>query len=705
MYPSQRVDVLLRDLASGQVPYRSQATSHSSASAASLAEAALAQLPERGARHVGGAAVADNERRQRRYSRHMSMHSPSAGPASHRGRRRSLQWMLLGGVLFISAAASQDQPAAKQVLLLESFNRGNVVLDEFNGQFRVRLDQLAGKPVNVVEVTVGPTGFVGASGPAVADYIRSMYADRPPPDLIVAASGTAVEFARHHRQALFPDKPLLFAAVDRRIAYRVPLRENEAAAPVANDFPRLIDGILQVLPETRQIFMLNGAGAPSAFWRRELETEFRRLSGRVTFVWSEEFSLQDILRRVASLPPHTAIVYLNFVTDVRGAAYADAQVLADIHAKANAPLFGLFSTYLGAGAVGGPLISIPRLAQNTADAANRILQGAPAASVRVPPLSAGQPTFDWRELQRWGIPESRLPPDSVVEFRGPSLWDEYQAAILAAIGVLLSQSILIAWLLYERRARQHAEANGRRNLALAADANRRETISTLATSIAHELGQPLSAILSNAQVLQAMVEADRATPDATGEIVADIRTEATLASQIIERHRAMVRGHQLQKKPIDLHRAIHESVALVAHDLKTRRIEASLDLAPAPLLVEGDQVLLQQVLVNLIRNAMDALQKNEEDKRRVTIRTASAGGRVEVSVCDTGAGLSAEAMRTLFMPFVTTKPDGLGLGLAITQRIVEAHEGTIAVHGNADGGATFTVTLPGGARPGLLRRA
>jgi signal transduction histidine kinase len=613
--------------------------------------------------------------------------------------------MVLGGLLAICAASGQAQPAVKQVLLLESFNHGNAVLDEFNGQFRVRLDQLAGNPVNVVEVTVGPTGFVGASGRAVADYLRSMYADRSPPDLIVASSGTAAEFARQHRQALFPDKPLLFAALDRRIAYRAPLRDNEAATPVVNDFPGLIDMVLQVLPKTRQIFMVNGSGTPSQFWRRELETEFRRFSGRVTFDWSTEASLQDIQRRVARLPEHTAIVFINFATDAHGAAYADEQVIAGIRATANAPLFGLFSTYMGSGMVGGSLISIPDLAQNTADVANRILQGAPPASLRAAPLSAGQPTFDWRELQRWGIPESRLPRDSVVQFRGPGLWDEYKTAILTAIGVLLSQTILIAWLLYERRARQQAEINSHRNLGLAADANRRETISTMAASIGHELGQPISAILANAQALQQMVEADRATPEATREIAADIRTDARLAARIIGRHGAMVRGHQMQKKQVDLHRVIHESAALVAHDLRTRRIEAILDLAPVPCIVDGDQVLLAQVLINLIRNAMDAMSESEEGVRRITIRTATTGASVELSVSDTGAGLSPDIMRTLFTPFVTTKPHGLGIGLAITQRIVEAHDGRIAAHANADGGATFTVTLPVGARPGLLRKA
>lgn len=342
------------------------------------------------------------------------------------------------------------------------------------------------------------------------------------------------------------------------------------------------------------------------------------------------------------------------------------------------------------------MLSIGDLARSTADVSSRILKGEPPGSLRAAPLSAGRPVFDWRELQRWGIPESRLPPGSVVEFRGPNPWDQYRPAILTAIGVLISQSLLIGWLLYERRARQRAEIESRRNLALAADANRRETVSTLASSIGHELGQPLSSIVHNAHALQMMVQTDRAAPEATGEILADIRAGAVLATQIIERHRTMLRSHQLRKKPIDLHSVIDESLALVAHDMRSRGIEVSLDLASTPRVIEGDPVLLGQVLVNLIRNAMDAMAEVPPAGRLITIRSAVKAADVEVSVCDTGSGLPAQVLGTLFVPFVTTKPHGLGIGLPIAQRIVEAHGGSIRARGNPEGGATFTVTLPHG---------
>jgi len=248
-------------------------------------------------------------------------------------------------------------------------------------------------------------------------------------------------------------------------------------------------------------------------------------------------------------------------------------------------------------------------------------------------------------------------------------------------------------LLYQRRARQRAELESRRNLALAADAGRRQTMSALTNSIAHELGQPLSSMIHNAQAARQMITGNRVTPDPMDEILSDIESEGLHATQIINRHRTMLRSHQLDKKPIDLHTVIHNSLALVAHDMRARQIEASLILSANPCIISGDQVLLQQVLVNLVVNAMDAMAETPLERRRVTIRTHVTAADVVVSVGDAGTGLPAPITGTLFTPFVTTKAQGLGIGLTIVRTIVDAHGGAIDAHNNPEGGATFAVSL------------
>jgi hypothetical protein len=276
----------------------------------------------------------------------------------------SARFVALAGLLMLGPASGEEaQPPVRQVLLLQSLDRGNMIVD----------------------------------------FISSAYADRRKPDLIVSLAGPAAVFARKYRGQLFPESPLLFVPVDQRYLGDAPLGANETAVAVVNDFPGLVDDILQLLPETQQVFMVMGSGQIGQFWHLQLNEQFKRFHDRLTFVWSDDLSLPEILRRCASLPAHSAIFYFTFGTDAEGAAYADERVLAGLHATANAPLFAAHSVYLGSGIVGGTLMSIDDLARHTADVAVRLLNGASPSSVRVPPQPPGQPIFDWRELQRWGI--------------------------------------------------------------------------------------------------------------------------------------------------------------------------------------------------------------------------------------------------------------------------------------------------------------
>jgi signal transduction histidine kinase len=600
-------------------------------------------------------------------------------------------------VLAFAGLAGAAEPPVRQVLVLQSFDRGNRILDHFTTNLRVELDEQVGGPVNYIQVIVGPTGFVGAPERSVVEFIRSNFVDRPKPDLIISIAGPAAVFARKYREQLFPDTPLLFASIDRRYLGEAPLGANESAVPVVNDFPMVLDDVLQLRPQTRQVFMIIGSGSLVKFWRPRLEEQFRRFDHRLKFIWSDEMSLPEILRRCSTLPENSAIYYVAFGTDAAGAAYADDRVFAELHATANAPMFALHDVYLGAGIVGGRLMQIDELVRRTSRAAGEILNGASPANVAVPPLLPGPPVFDARELRRWDIPESRLPPGSIVEFRSPTLWTAYRGAVLAGTGALAIQALLIIALLFERRARRRAEIESRRTLGLASDVNRRETMSALTSSIAHELAQPLSAMIHNAEALQLMIDSQHAIPGDIRDVLSDIENDGILASEIIERHRTMLRSRQMQTRSIHLKTIVDDTLALVAHEMIARHVEVDTRLAGNSCLINADPVLLEQVFVNLVINAMDAMDAKSttsSTRRHITIASEVRGGTVQVSVHDSGPGFAADIAGRLFTPFVTTKPHGLGIGLAIARTIVEAHQGSINARNHPDGGAEFTVTLP-----------
>jgi C4-dicarboxylate-specific signal transduction histidine kinase len=158
----------------------------------------------------------------------------------------------------------------------------------------------------------------------------------------------------------------------------------------------------------------------------------------------------------------------------------------------------------------------------------------------------------------------------------------------------------------------------------------------------------------------------------------------------------MLRSHQLHVTTIDLHAVVHESLALVAHDLKTREIGTTIGLSTGPCLISGDAVLLQQVLVNLIMNAIDAMAETPKAWRHLTLATEVRSTDVLLSVRDAGMGLPPQVDGAQFVPFVTTKAHGLGIGLTIARTIIDAHGGTIDGRNNPERGATFSLTLPRG---------
>jgi len=611
---------------------------------------------------------------------------------------RQRAWVLTSGcaILFILMSAARGDAAVRQIVLLQSFERGSLVVDRLTALIRTMVNERSAEPVTFTEFVVSPAGFRDIPEDAVIEFLASAYAGRPKPDLVITSGGPAADFARRHRSRLFADSPLLYAAVDARFLQSGILTDNEAAVAVANNPTLIFEDILRLFPDTANVFVVMGSGELGQFWRREFERESGRFAGRLRFLWADGMSYAQILQRASTLPPRSAIFFASLDVDAQGTTYPTERVLTDLRARANAPLFGAQSAELGSGLIGGTLMSIETASERTADAALRILAGTSPALIKLPIQQPGPPIFDWRELRRWRVSENRLPPGSVVRFRGPSLWRDYRREMLGVLGAIVVQALLIVGLLYQRRARQRAELESRRNLSLAADANRRMTMSALTGSIAHELSQPLNSILHNVKAGEMMMgTANGASPDVLREILADIRTADVRATEIIERHRTMLRHRQLDTKPIDIHAVVRESVALVASDTKERQIHIDVDLPAFPCIVTGDQVLLQQVLVNLMMNAMDAMADTPAGRRRITVRNAIiAPGRVEIAVTDRGSGLQSPSEGKLFDPFVTTKSNGMGIGLTIARTIIEAHLGKIDARNNPSGGATFAVTLP-----------
>ena len=217
----------------------------------------------------------------------------------------------------------------------------------------------------------------------------------------------------------------------------------------------------------------------------------------------------------------------------------------------------------------------------------------------------------------------------------------------------------------------------------------------LSGSMAHELNQPLTAILSNAQAAQRFLAGDQADLAEVRDILADIVAEDKRAGEIIHRLRLLLKKGEVQHQPLSVNEVVLEVLKLVRSDLVNQNVAAQTELAPDLPLVHGDRVQLQQVLLNLVMNACEAMAGAGKSARQLTIRTdRSEDGSVRVSVADRGPGIAPEKLEQIFESFYTTKPQGMGLGLAVCRTIITAHNGKLWATSKPGRGATLYFTLP-----------
>jgi signal transduction histidine kinase len=217
----------------------------------------------------------------------------------------------------------------------------------------------------------------------------------------------------------------------------------------------VIDNILRLLPDTTHLFVVLGASLLEQSWRDVVRRESSRYP-QLTFDWASG-SFSDVLKHAAMLPGHSAILYGLFNLDAEGAAYDEEHVLAELHAVATAPLFGFQSHQLGYGIVGGSLIPLDEVSHHTVDVAVRMVNGEPPGHIKTFVLAAAHPTFDWRELRRWHINESRLPSGSLVRLREPTIWQRSKWLWLTGGAIGLVEGLLIVGLVVNLHKRKQTE--------------------------------------------------------------------------------------------------------------------------------------------------------------------------------------------------------------------------------------------------------
>ena len=718
-------------------------------------------------------------------------------------------------LLLLSHAAPAQ---VSNVLVLYSNNRllpANVEVDRGLRQTGARA------PTSQVEIFDEFLDRPAFSGPEFerifAAYLRDKYAMRPP-SAIVVFGFPALDFLLRHRAELFTRVPVVHFAVDEAsLRSAKPLPADVVGVPVAYDFVGTIRLALRLHPRATRVVIVTGTGAGDRAWEARLRPELTAAAMRATVEYVAGLAHDDVLRRVRELGAADVVFTPGYFRDGSGRLFVPRETVAQIAATSGAPVYGPFAT-LGTGVVGGRIPDYVEIGRQAGSAINAVLGGTPPAMLQLPD-SPLQVQLDWNQVRRWGIDPALIPPDALIQFKQPTLWETYRIQVLWIALVIALQAALIAALVVERRSRARtasalqeserrmslaaraaglsvwawdvardqfwtsarfrqrkelpdrqpvhfgqvldivhpadrdgfnlavqraassggeldveyrviqpdggvrwfaargsgtAEGSDRRLTGVTLDITARKaaelqaatdrsalthltrvsTLGQLSASIAHQLNQPLAAILGNAEVAAKMVGQLHPDLAEVQAICEDIVKEDNRAAAVIRRLTALYKRGDVKLAPLDLNELVSETLELVRSEMLTRHVVVVAQLAASLSPVDGDRVQLQQMLLNLVLNAADAMSDIETEQRRLVVRTEIEGPNVRLDVVDNGSGIPPESLKDVFDAFWTTKAGGTGVGLTICQSIVTAHRGRLTVQNNPGAGACFSATWP-----------
>jgi signal transduction histidine kinase len=503
----------------------------------------------------------------------------------------------------------------------------------------------------------------------------------------------ALDYAVRWRSVLWPGIPLVFGMIDEKAAARFRGIPDMTGHTVRLSLGDMLTVARAVVPSLKGVIIL-GDRLDSQPLFQTVQDQLGRAVPDVNIVDLTGVPMTELLSRVAALPDATAILYLNIYSDGAGTFFPPVDALSFIAAKANRPIIVTTETMVGRGGIGGYVMVPFQIGEEAATQALRVLQGESASTIAVTQDHATRPIFDALQLRRWGVVDTSLPHDSEIRFRNPTAWEQYRWQIVLTFALVAFLGALVTGLLVERRRRRTAESEALQRLSEVAHMNRRVTAGELSASIAHELNQPLGAIFCNAEAAEAAVNS--VTPDLSEiqAILSDIKRDDRRASEIIGRIRALIQKAVVGVEEVDLNDIVSEAFAFLTSQASAQHVSLRMSLSPENPKVIGDRVQLQQVILNLIVNALDAVNATGGRKKEIIARTVQFDHNIaEVSIIDSGSGISTSKLNQVFDPFYTTKKGGMGMGLAISRKILEAHGGRIWVENRREGGAEFRFSL------------
>jgi signal transduction histidine kinase len=593
---------------------------------------------------------------------------------------------------FGEARAQQNPP---RVLVLYPYNTAvpaNVLAGE---TAKKRLNERSQKALDFYTEFLDFARFAGAQHELrTAQHLAEKYHDQKPA-VVMAMGPQALRFVTQNKDTLGFGIPIVFCCTSRTRLAALKPDANVTGIISEFDLTKTLAVAQRLQPDARSIVVVSGASAFDRQWAEIARRQLGAYEQKYQTSYLNGLPQDELISKLKLLPRNTIVILLTIFADGTGRAFIPTEAARDIASASSAPVYSPYESQLGSGVVGGHMDSFEWIGNEVADLAYDILAGATA----IPPPRAttgNADRVDWRQLQRWSFSESNLSPSTEVRFRELTMWQQYRWHMIGILAIVLAQAAIISWLYVEHHRRLRAEQEVRRRLLEVLHLNRSATAGALSASIAHELNQPLGAILSYAEAAEIYLKAVPPNIERVEQILGNIRRDDQRAAEIITHFRGLLKKTDaVELQEFNVNDVVRDAVHILDPEAVKRGVTLSTHQAGGNLPVRADQVHLQQVILNLAVNAMDAMQNCVKGTGKMSIQTVLAGdSEVEVSVNDSGTGIPADKLSEVFDTFYTTKRQGTGLGLSIARTIVETYGGKIWAENRPGGGAAFRFTLP-----------
>src|SRR5262245_17893524 len=374
------------------------------------------------------------------------------------GTIRRLSRVVVASILVLgSPMAGAAASLPRSVMILDQSGRDSVWFDLFFSAFRSTLNPKSAMHVSVYSEHLDLSRFGGGQhDELLRRYLRDKFIEKPI-GVVVAQGSEALEFVLRSRAELWPKVPVIFASVDEETGKRLKLPPHVTGTLYQRSFRNAVVTARMLVPNLKRLALVGDPFERQAV-RGHYKQEDPLYAAQFELIELMGLSEAEVRRRVAVLPPDTAIIYTAINLDGAGVVYRTDEALAAISEVANRPIVVDVETNIGHGGVGGIVTTPARIGATAARLALRVLDGDDASTIPVTIGDLTKPIFDWRQLQRFGISESRLPPESEIRFRSPSVWEHYRWYIIAALATIALQALLIGGLLLQRTRRRRAEA-------------------------------------------------------------------------------------------------------------------------------------------------------------------------------------------------------------------------------------------------------